>query len=185
MSLSTRALIILTSFSNLLDYWTAISSPPWSFGEAELGLSCHRGFRVFDHALFLVYLCTSPVFGYLGDRWGRIRLMAGARRCGAWPPASTFWVSSYPTLLVARGAVGAGEASFGTLAPAYLSDFSPCGAGPGPGPVLPGLTGGHALGFLVAFGRGAHLGLAAAFLLAGLPGLAMAALVYCLPKSAL
>ena len=37
----------------------------------------------------------------------------------------TFWVASYPTLVLARGLVGVGEASFGTLAPAYLADILP------------------------------------------------------------
>ena len=46
-----------------------------SLVQAEMGLS-HRAFGFLTTAFFLVYLCTSPVFGYLGDRWGRLRLMA-------------------------------------------------------------------------------------------------------------
>ena len=182
MSFSTRALIILTSL-NLLDYLDRnLIAALGPLVKAELGLS-HRAFGFLTTAFFLVYLCTSPVFGYLGDRWGRIRLMAGGAVLWSLATSLTFWVRSYPALLLARGAVGVGEASFGTLAPAYLSDLLPLrrrtralGCSTWPLPV------GTALGFLVGGLVGAHWGWRPAFLLAGLPGLAMAGLVYCLPQ---
>ncbi len=182
MSLSTRALIILTSL-NLLDYLDRnLIAALGPLVKAELGLS-HRGFGFLTTAFFLVYLCTSPVFGYLGDRWGRIRLMAGGAALWSLATSLTFWVSSYPTLLVARGAVGVGEASFGTLAPAYLSDLQPLRQRTRAlGLFYLALPVGTALGFLVGGLVGAHWGWRPAFLLAGLPGLAMAGLVYCLPQ---
>jgi MFS family permease len=94
----------------------------------------------------------------------------------------TYWVPSYPFLVAARGLVGVGEASFGTLAPAYLADL------------LPLRRRSRALGlFYLALPLGAALaymvgklvasyswGWRPAFLVAGLPGLAMAGLIFLL-----
>ena len=182
MSLSTRALIILTSL-NLLDYLDRnLIAALGPLVQADLDLS-YRSFGFLTTAFFLVYLCTSPVFGYLGDRWGRIRLMAGGAVLWSLATSLTFWVGSYPALLLARGAVGVGEASFGTLAPAYLADLHPLTRRTRTlGLFYLALPVGSALGFLVGGLVGAKWGWRPAFLLAGLPGLAMAALVFCLPR---
>jgi MFS transporter, Spinster family, sphingosine-1-phosphate transporter len=182
LSLTTRALLILASL-NLLDYLDRnLIAALGPMVKAELGLS-HRAFGLLTTAFFLVYLCTSPVFGYLGDRLGRTRLMAGGAVLWSLATSLTFWVRSYPTLLVARGAVGVGEASFGTLAPAYLSDLVPLRRRTRAlGLFYLALPVGTALGFLVGGLVGTHWGWRSAFLLGGLPGLAMAGLVYFLPQ---
>ena len=128
--------------------------------KAELGLS-HRAFGFLATAFFLVYLCTSPVFGYLGDRWGRIRLMAGGAVLWSLATSLTFWVGSYPALLLARGAVGVGEGSFGTLLAGLPGGHPAPGApGPGPGLVLPGHAGGLGPGLPGGRLGGQPLGLA-------------------------
>jgi MFS transporter, Spinster family, sphingosine-1-phosphate transporter len=182
LSLSTRALIVLTSL-NLLDYLDRnLIAALGPLVKAELGLS-HRAFGFLTTAFFLVYLCTSPVFGYLGDRWGRIRLMTGGAILWSLATSLTFWVRSYPALLLARGAVGVGEASFGTLAPAFLADLLPLKRRTRAlGLFYLALPVGTALGFLAGGLIGAKWGWRPAFLLAGIPGLAMAGLVYCLPQ---
>src|SRR4030042_757039 len=124
LSLPTRTLLILTSL-NLLDYLDRyLIASLGSLVKAEMGLS-DRAFGFLGTAFFLVYFLSSPIFGYLGDRYGRIRLMAGGAVLWSLATSLTYWVVSYPTLVLARGLVGVGEASFGTLAPAYLADHLP------------------------------------------------------------
>jgi MFS family permease len=178
LSLTTRALLILASL-NLLDYLdrylvASLGSPI----KAELHLS-DKAFGFLGTAFFLVYFLTSPLFGYLGDRFGRLRLMAGGAAIWSLATSLTFWVPSYPFLVAARGLVGVGEGSFGTLAPAYLADILPLGRRSWAlGLFYLALPVGSALAYLVGGLMGSHWGWRPAFLLAGLPGLAMAGLIY-------
>jgi MFS family permease len=178
LSLTTRALLILASL-NLLDYLDR-------YLVASLGSLIKADFRLSDEAFgflgtafFLVYFMTSPLFGYLGDRWGRLRLMAGGAAMWSLATSLTFWVPSYPFLVGARGLVGIGEASFGTLAPAYLADILPLNRrAQALGLFYLALPVGTALAYLVGGLVGSQWGWRPAFLVAGLPGLTMAALVY-------
>jgi MFS family permease len=181
LSFATRTLIILTTL-NLLDYLDRyLIASLGSLVKAEMGLS-DKAFGFLGTAFFLVYLCASPVFGYLGDRWGRVRFMAGGAVLWSLATSLTFWVGSYPALVLARGAVGVGEASFGTLSPAYLADILPLARrGRALGWFYLAIPVGSALAYLVGGLVGSHWGWRPAFLLAGLPGLALAALVWRLP----
>ena len=180
---TTRALLILSSL-NLLDYLDRnLIAALGSLVKEEMGLS-DKAFGFLGTAFFLVYLLSSPIFGYLGDRWGRIRLMAGGAVLWSLATSLTYWVASYPLLVLARGLVGVGEASFGTLAPAYLGDVLPLGRrARALGLFYLALPVGSALAYLVGGLVGGHWGWRPAFLLAGLPGIAMAALVYRLPAA--
>ena len=105
--------------------------------------------------------------------------MAGGAVLWSLATSLTFWVPSYPFLVAARGLVGVGEASFGTLAPAYLADILPLGRrARALGLFYLALPMGAALAYLVGGLVGSHWGWRPAFLLAGLPGLIMAGLVY-------
>lgn len=148
--MATHAPIILASL-NLLDYLDRyLIASLGSLVKAEMGLS-DRAFGFLGTAFFLVYFLSSPIFGYLGDRFGRVRLMAGGAVLWSLATSLTFWVVSYPTLVLARGLVGVGEASFGTLARVSggYPPFEPPLPGPGillPGPprgLRPGLPGGR------------------------------------------
>ncbi|MFZ5449725.1 MAG: spinster family MFS transporter [Thermodesulfobacteriota bacterium] len=178
LSLSSRALLILASL-NLLDYLDRyLVAALGSLIKADLHLS-DKAFGFLGTAFFLVYFITSPLFGYLGDRWGRLRLMAGGAVLWSLATSLTFWVPSYAFLVAARGLVGVGEASFGTLAPAYLADILPLGRrARALGLFYLALPVGTALAYLIGGLVGSHWGWRPAFLLAGLPGLLMAGLVY-------
>jgi predicted MFS family arabinose efflux permease len=178
LSLTTRALIILASL-NLLDYLDRyLVASLGSLIKADLHLS-DKAFGFLGTAFFLVYFATSPLFGYLGDRSGRLRLMAGGAVLWSIATSLTFWVPSYAFLVAARGLVGVGEASFGTLAPAYLADILPLERrSRALGLFYLALPVGSALAYLVGALVGSHWGWRPAFLVAGLPGLIMAGLVY-------
>jgi predicted MFS family arabinose efflux permease len=179
--LETRILLILTSL-NLLDYLdrylvASLGSPI----QAEFSLS-GKAFGFLNTAFLLVYFVTSPVFGYLGDRYGRHRLMAGGAVLWSLATSLTYWVTTYPTLVLTRGLVGVGEASFGTLAPAYLADVLPMERrSRALGLFYLAIPLGAALAYLAGGFIGKHFGWRPAFLLGGVPGLLLALAIRRLP----
>ena len=179
--MATRALIILTSL-NFLDYLDRyLVASLGSLIKAEMGLS-DRAFGFLGTAFFLVYFLSSPVFGYLGDRFGRLRLMAAGAVLWSLATSLTYWVVSYPALVLARGLVGVGEASFGTVAPAYLADTLPLSRrSRALGFFYLALPVGSAAAYLVGGLVGSKWGWRPAFLLGGIPGMLLAALVLRLP----
>ncbi|MBW1992766.1 MAG: MFS transporter, partial [Deltaproteobacteria bacterium] len=176
-----RVLLLLTGL-NLLDYFdryliASLATPV----KVELGLS-DQAFGFLGTAFFLVYFLTSPVFGHLGDRYGRRCLMAAGAALWSLATSLTFWVTTYPALVLTRGLVGVGEASFGTLAPAYLADILPLARrSRALGYFYLAIPLGSALAYLTGGFIGGHFGWRSAFLLGGLPGLLLAAAVFRLP----
>src|SRR5262249_51908967 len=73
----------------------------------------------------VVYMLTSPIFGTLGDRGKRPRLLAIG--VGIWSIATAVggFARNFIGLFAARAAVGVGEAAYGTVAPALLADYFP------------------------------------------------------------
>ncbi|MBM4273069.1 MAG: MFS transporter [Deltaproteobacteria bacterium] len=181
LSPASRSLLILTSL-NLLDYLDRyLIAALGTLVKGELDLS-DKAFGFLGTAFFLVYFLSSPLFGYLGDRWGKIRLMAGGAVLWSLATSLTYWVASYPALVLARGAVGVGEASFGTLAPAYLADLFPLSRrARALGIFYVAIPVGSALAYLCGGFVGGQWGWRPAFLLAGLPGIVLAAFIYRLP----
>lgn len=71
------------------------------------------------------YMFLAPVFGYLGDRYNRKILMcvgisfwSVVTLASSYTPKEHFWA-----LLVTRGLVGVGEASYSTIAPTIIADL--------------------------------------------------------------
>lgn len=90
----------------------------------DFNLSFSQG-GLLTTAFIVSYMFLSPVFGYLGDRYNRPRLIATGLVIWA---ASTFMCSfaqTYWQLLVLRGIVGIGEASYAALAPPIIADIIP------------------------------------------------------------
>ncbi len=179
--METRVLLILTGL-NLLDYLDRyLVAALGSLIKADLGLS-DKAFGFLGTAFFLVYLLFSPLFGYLGDRYGRRKLMAGGAVLWSLATSLTYWVPSYPWLVLTRGLVGVGEASFGTLAPAYLGDRLPLARRSAAlGVFYLAIPLGSAMAYLAGGALGSAWGWRPAFLLGGLPGLLLAAAVLRLP----
>ena len=181
--LEPRILLILTSL-NLLDYLDRyLVAALGSLIQADLGMS-DTAFGFLNTAFLLVYFLTSPVFGYLGDRYGRNLLMAGGAVLWSLATSLTFWVKSYPTLVLTRGLVGVGQASFGTLAPAYLADILPLPSrSRDMGILYLAIPLGAALAYLLGGFIGKHFGWRPAFLLVGIPGLLLALTARYLPPT--
>ncbi|MGQ9922260.1 MAG: spinster family MFS transporter [Desulfobacca sp.] len=178
------AVIVLTAL-NLLDYFDRyIVASVNTLIKHDFGLS-DKAFGFLGSAFFLVYLASAPVFGYLGDRYGRRNFMVLGAALWSLATSLAYWVTTYAGLVVARGLVGLGEASFGTLAPAYLADMLPLAQrGRVLGIFYTTIPVGAALAYYFGGQVGAAWGWRWSFLLAGLPGLIMAGLVYTLPSLA-
>jgi len=133
-------------------------------------------------AFMWVYLATAPVFGLLADRGKRPVLMGIGVTIWSACTAMSGLVRSYAGLVAARAAVGVGEASYGAIAPAVLSDACP--------PEQRGrllaffsmaIPVGSALGYLLGGALEQAVGWRAVFMLVGIPGIIVAVLVSRLP----
>jgi MFS family permease len=173
---ATYAVVILSLMNllNYLDRW--VPSIVKDLFKADLKLTDAQTSLPLTGFIF-IYMLTSPIFGALADRWPRKVLIAAgvglwSLATGAGALAVGFW-----TFLLARAFVGIGEAAYATLSPALLSDFYPPARR---NRVLTifyvAIPVGSALGFILGGFLGQHYGWRAAFLICGLPGLALAGL---------
>jgi MFS transporter, Spinster family, sphingosine-1-phosphate transporter len=130
----------------------------------------------------LVYMATSPIFGTLGDRGARPRLIAAGVAIWSLATALAGFARGFPTLFAARSAVGVGEAAYGTVSPALLADSFPVEQR---GRVFAVFSAaiplGSAAGFMLGGFVDHHFGWRAAFFVAGVPGLLLAVLAARLP----
>ena len=129
------------------------------------------------NAFLVAYFATSPVFGVLGDRLARPRLMA-AGVC-AWSVATAVAgvTRNFVQLLMARASVGVGEAAYATISPALLSDYFPrAERGRAFAIFYVAIPVGSAAGFLLGGALERAFGWRAAFYAVGLPGIALALL---------
>lgn len=126
-------------------------------------------------AFLLVYMLTSPIFGTLGDRGNRPRLISIGVAIWSVATALGGFAFNFASLFVARSAVGVGEAAYGSVSPALLADYFPLEKR---GRVFSiffaaipiGSAAGYMLGGLVDH----YYGWRAAFFVAGVPGLLLA-----------
>src|SRR5215468_1366759 len=67
-------------------------------------------------AFTIVYTVCSPLFGYLGDRYHRGRLIALGIMIWSLATAAAGVATNFIQLLISRSAVGVGEANYATIA---------------------------------------------------------------------
>ena len=175
---ATYALAVLTFINmlNYLDRWI-VAAVVESIKRSELRLSDTQ-LGLVGTGFIVVYTLTSPLFGTLGDRRSRPRLIAVG--VFLWSVATSLagFARGFMSLFVTRSGVGIGEAAYGTIAPALLADAFPYERR---GRVLAiffaaipvGSAAGYVLGGLVD----QHFGWRAAFWIAGAPGVVVSLLV--------
>jgi len=128
-------------------------------------------------AFLVVYMLVAPVFGALGDRRSRPRLLGIGVAIWSVATAVSGLVRSYGALFAARAVVGVGEAAYGTISPALLADSFPrARRGRVFSIFFAAMPVGAALGYVVGGLMDRYFGWRYAFFVAGVPGLVLAAL---------
>ncbi len=178
------SLALLTGL-NLLDYLDrqllAAVLPPL---QLELGLHDEQAGTI-GTAFMLGYFLTSPIFGYLGDRWPRRWLIAAGVFVWSLGTLLSGHASGLAMLIFFRVLVGFGEASFGTISPGWIADlFAPARRNNAISWFYLAIPVGSAIGYIFGGWVAAHYGWRAAFLFAGYPGLLLAFLLFLLREPA-
>ncbi|XP_069634069.1 protein spinster homolog 1-like [Haliaeetus albicilla] len=118
----TVAVLCYVNLLNYMDRFTVASVLPevedfFGIGDGSSGL--------LQTVFISSYMVLAPVFGYLGDRYDRKRLLclgialwSAVTLASSFVPRERFWV-----LLVGRALVGVGEASYSTVAPTLIADL--------------------------------------------------------------
>ncbi|CAB1341350.1 unnamed protein product [Coregonus sp. 'balchen'] len=117
--------VIVLCFINLLNYmdrFTVAGVLP----DIEQYFGINDGKSGLLQTVFICsYMFLAPVFGYLGDRYNRKVIMSVGigfwsvvTLASSYTPREYFWL-----LLLTRGLVGVGEASYSTIAPTIIADL--------------------------------------------------------------
>ncbi len=170
-------LIVLTLINlfNYLDRWI-VAALAESMKHSELHLSDTQLGSLMTGFL-IVYTLTAPVFGTLGDTRSRNRLLSVGVALWSIATALAGLARNYVALFAARAAVGIGEAAYGTISPALLSDYYPRQRrGRVFAIFFAAIPIGSALGYIVGGLVDRYFGWRQAFFVAGVPGLVLAAL---------
>jgi len=116
------ALLLAINLFNYIDRYVLAAVLPkvgeqFSVGKGELGLLM---------SMFLVsYTVTAPIFGWLGDRWSRWKLVAVGVILWSLASGGTGLATTFAMMLMTRALIGVGEAAYGPVAPSLLSDLFP------------------------------------------------------------
>ncbi len=138
-----------------------------------------------NSAFEFTYPLAAIVLAMLADRWGRQRIISLVVALWSGATALTGVAGSYLTLIVARLGVGAGQGGYGPPALTKLSDVFPkTYRAQAVGVHAVGLILGSAAGYILSGAIAQALGWRVSFIVAGLPGLLLAWLIFRLrPKS--
>jgi MFS transporter, Spinster family, sphingosine-1-phosphate transporter len=184
--LGTRALLVLTLI-NMVNYIDRYIVPPLFESlrkDPVMGHPSDAQLGGLMTAFLVVYLLTSPLFGTLGDRMPRMRLIAFGVALWSLATAIGGLVGSFVALFAARAAVGIGEAAYATISPAVLADyFAPATRGRVMSIFYCAIPIGSALGYVLGGTVDSHFGWRAAFFVAGVPGLLLALLAFTVPDA--
>ena len=174
---ATVALVLLTAmnFVNYLDRYILPAVQEQIKGEFHITDSQIGSLTLW---FMVAYVLSSPVTGWLGDRFPRKPMIVVAALGIAAMNFVTSSVHDYDSLNLRHAALGIGEASFGVFAPALLADYYakdkrnkvltifniaiPCGA---------------ALGYLAGGSIGHDYGWRKAFIASAVPGAVIALLI--------
>ncbi|HYW70909.1 MAG TPA: MFS transporter [Pyrinomonadaceae bacterium] len=198
------SVLTLVNFLNYIDRQVLPAVAPTM--RAELGLSqAEIGFM--EDALLISFTVLALLFGRLGDRYSRTKLMAAA--AAAWSIATALtaitdhspWLPSgvqfqipilHLTVLLSgvalglcavRALVGIGESSYSTITPTLIADyFPPERRATALGTFQAAIPMGFALGYVIGGVLASYFGWRAAFVIVGLPGLITAVIVWLLKE---
>jgi MFS family permease len=171
---ATYALLVVTllNFLNYIDRFILAAVLPRV--KTELVLTDFQS-GLLANAFLVAYFFTSPLFGILGDRSSRPRLMGIGVGLWSIATAAAGVTRNFVQLLVARAWVGIGEAAYSTISPALLSDYFPRSErGRAFAIFYVAIPVGAAAGFLLGGALERAFGWRVAFYAVGLPGILLA-----------
>lgn len=198
---SYYALSVLTlmNFLNYIDRQALPAVAPAM--QRELGLT-DTELGAMEAALLLSFTILAPLFGRLGDRYSRTKLMAGAAVVWSLATGVTAWIDRSPILppplqlhlplfgvlvlssvalglCCVRAVVGIGESSYSTITPTLIADYFPMERrATGLGIFQAAIPMGFALGYVLGAVLAHYFGWRLAFMLVGLPGLMVSIFVW-------
>ncbi|HEY2859378.1 MAG TPA: MFS transporter [Terracidiphilus sp.] len=174
---AATALVLLTAlnFVNYIDRYILPGVQEQVKGEFHLSDAQIGSLTLW---FMVAYMATSPITGWLGDRFPRKPMIVIAALFWSGINLFTAAVHSYSSLNLRHAALGIGEASFGIFAPAVLSDFYPPEQR---NRVLTifnvAIPVGAALGYLVGGVVADRINWRAAFIISAVPGVVIALLI--------
>lgn len=173
LTYNAYALVLLFAI-NLLNYVDRqVLFAVFPLIKEELHLS-DTALGLLGSAFMFSYMTSAPLFGWLGDRWRRVKLAGLGLLLWSIATATTGLAGKYTTLLISRATVGIGEASFGTVSPGLVSDFFPKSLR---GRVISffylAIPVGSAFGYILGGILGQTFGWHAVFFVAALPGIVL------------
>lgn len=193
------SVLTLVNFLNYIDRQALPAVAPAM--QRDLGLT-DTEIGAMEAALLLSFTVLAPLFGRLGDRYSRTKLMAAAAIVWSLATGLAAWVDRLPILppslqlnlpffgMVAlssvaiglcsvRAIVGVGESSYSTITPTLIADyFPPQRRATALGVFQAAIPMGFALGYVLGAVLADFFGWRVAFMLVGLPGLIMAIFVW-------
>ena len=167
-------LFILTGLNlfNYLDRYVLSAVLPSL--QKELSLNDGQAGRLMT-AFMIGYFVTSPLFGWLGDRWSRKWLIAAGIFVWSMGTVLTGFAATFAMMIVFRMLVGLGEASYATISPSLISDsYAPAKRNNALTIFYVAIPVGAALGTIIGGLIAANWGWRYAFIWAGVPGLFLA-----------
>ncbi len=198
---SIYALSVLT-FVNFLNYIDRQVLPAVAPAiQRDLGLT-DTEIGAMEAALLLSFTVLAPLFGWLGDRYSRARLMAVAAVIWSIATGLAAWVDRWPFLppplhlnipffgvlalssvalglCLVRTMVGVGESSYSTITPTLIADYFPKQKRATVlGVFQAAIPMGFALGYVLGAVLAHYFGWRIAFMVVGLPGLIISVFVW-------
>ncbi len=174
---ATTALVLLTAlnFVNYIDRYILPAVQEQIKGEFHI---TDAQIGTLTLWFMLAYMFTSPITGWLGDRFPRKPMIVGAALFWSAINFFTASVNSYDSLNLRHAALGIGEASFGIFAPTLLADFYPPEQRNRVMTIFNvAIPVGAALGYLAGGVIGEKLGWRMSFILSAVPGALLALLI--------
>jgi MFS family permease len=174
---ATTALVLLTAlnFVNYIDRYILPGVQEQVKQEFHLSDE-HIGTLTFW--FMIAYMFTSPITGWLGDRFPRKPMIVIAALFWAAINFLTATVHSYDSLNIRHAALGVGEASFGIFAPSLLADYyEPDQRNRVLTIFNVAIPVGAALGYLVGGTVGEHYGWRMSFIVSAIPAAILAILI--------
>jgi MFS family permease len=167
-------LLLAINMFNYIDRYVLAAVLPkvgeqFSVGRRDQGVS---------QSMFLItYTVIAPLFGWLGDRWSRWKLIAIGVILWSLASGGTGLATSFGLLLMTRAMIGVGEGAYAPVAPSLISDLFPVERRGG---VMAwfymAIPVGSALGYVLGGYVGEHVGWRWAFYVVVPPGLLLGVL---------